>query len=52
MPKICDCKILRFTVGIPTSSYNVAFHWLVFGFTQVTALAVLSKKNVFFKQNK
>ena len=34
---------LRYSVGDPTSSRNVAFHGMAFGFTQLTALAVLCK---------
>ena len=39
--------ILRYTVANPTSSHNVASHWLAFGFTQLTALVVLCKQNIF-----
>ena len=35
--------ILRCTVGNPTSSRNIASHWLAFGFTQLTALVALCK---------
>ena len=39
--------ILRYTVANPTSSRNVASHWLAFGFTQLTELVVLYKQYIF-----